>query len=65
MEEGFQGRFSFKMKHMKTEKKKSLLAHSCKAISIGLMAWVAGTVAICLFEAMEKPRHDSREEEKQ
>ena len=35
------------------------------AISIGLMAWVAGTVAICLFEAMEKPRHGSREEEKQ
>jgi hypothetical protein len=49
---------------MKTEKRKSLLAHSCAAISIGLMAWVAGTVAICIFQAMEKPRHGDKREER-
>lgn len=41
---------------MKTENKKGLLAHSCAAISIGLMAWVAGTVAISIFRMMEKTR---------
>jgi len=49
---------------MKTEKRKSLLAHSCAAISIGLMAWVAGTVAICIFETMEKKRPGKTQDQK-
>ena len=48
---------------MKTDKKKSLLAHSCAAISIGLMAWVAGTVAISIFQMMESVRTPEKEKE--
>lgn len=39
---------------MKTCKKKSLISHSCAAISIGVMAWIAGTVVITLFQLMEE-----------
>lgn len=50
---------------MKTEKRKSLLAHSCAAISIGLMAWVAGTVAISIYQMMETKRSSEKKVEKE
>lgn len=55
--------FRLKYDTMKTERKKSLLAHSCAAISIGLMAWVAGTVAISIFQMMEKARATEKQQE--
>jgi|GEM_PF-4499001 hypothetical protein len=44
----------FRSNFMKANKKKSLIAHSCTALSIGVMAWVAGTVVITLFQWMEE-----------
>lgn len=47
---------------MKTYKKKSILAHSCTAIGIGLMAWVAGTVAISILQMMEVTKKKETQE---
>lgn len=47
---------------MKKYKKKGMLAHSCTAIGIGLMAWIAGTVAITLLQMMDEARtHEKKE----
>jgi hypothetical protein len=48
---------------MKTCKKKSLISHSCAAISIGVMAWIAGTVVITLFQLMEEPAASKKKTE--
>lgn len=50
--------------HMKKDKKRSLMIHSYKAIGIGLMAWVAGTVAIGLWRMMGSGGHKDKKPSK-
>lgn len=45
---------------MRKYKKKGILAHSCTAIGIGLMAWIAGTVALTILQVMEMKTDSTR-----
>lgn len=47
----------------KPTNKRSLLTHSSAAIAIGLMAWMAGSIAIMLYQMAESKRQERKQQE--